>query len=191
MLRLSRPRLLLVIGLVAIAGTLAIVSILNREAPQSPQEPWLDEDRLQEAMKQLRSEKERCEELILTAIKRNRPHYEAMVRAVEKQGLKAGDRRRFAFLKTKSPDELRKVEASFNRMELMKFCEENPVIDAERLADGTLVIDVVVCEMGHAGTYSVFYTGRVMTQKEVETVKSAPLALTQIDPQWWAIVTWY
>lgn len=191
MTRTSRLGILLGAGIVAVLLALLLVSKLRQEPAAAEPRPWLDESKFQEGLEQLRAKKFRCEEEILSTIRQKRPHLEAIVRAVEKLGLKAGDEERFAFPKSGKPEDLRKVEAAFDRGELGDFCDDNTLVCAVRRKDGSLFVKIVICEMGHAGTYSVMYASKLMSTEEFEKSRSIPAAFESVEPHWWALVEWY
>jgi hypothetical protein len=186
--RYKRAWLLLSFGVAAVAATLLVVSILNREPSPEPR-PWLDPALFQESLEAIGRQKLECEGRLMTSISKNRPHFEAIVRAIEKQEL-AESGRQFAFPKGKSPDSLKRVDQSFDRAELGAFCEANTLVTAER-QKGVLFVNVVICELGHAGTYSVLYTSKNLSEEEVEIYISAPVSFARLDPQWWALVVHY
>jgi hypothetical protein len=184
-----RTLILLSIGLILIGGSLLLIQYLNRP-PQPEPRPWeRDPANLEREMARFLELKSHCEESIRNALKTNRPHFEAIVRAVEKQGLADDQGARFSFPKGGSPDALQRVTESFDRMQLGDFCDRNTLVKAYRRG-GILYVKVVMCEMGHAGTYQVMYTSKERTEKQIQD-ELVPCALDRLDPLWWAVVEWY
>jgi hypothetical protein len=187
--RYARAWVLLALGVAAVAATLLAVSILNREPPPKPRPPWLDPAKFQETLEHIRKEKLQGEELIRTSIKRNRAHFESILRLVEKEDLPRGGAR-FSFPKGETPTSLRRIEESFDRMELGAFCETNTLIHAERQNE-VLFVKIVMRELGHAGTYSVLFTSKALDEKEIESHLGVPGEFERLEPQWWALVEYY
>jgi len=188
MARNRRAWLLLVLGLLLIGGSALLVTYLNRPPAGEPRIPF-DQGRWDRGMRQLMEEKSRCEEMIRSALQRDRPRFEAIVKAVEKQELAEDQSARFFFPKSGSPDQLRRVDEDFDRAELGEFCERNTLVNAYRRG-GVLFVKVVMCEMGHAGTYAVMYSSKELTMKEIED-QLVPHAVERLDPHWWAVIEWY
>lgn len=187
--RSRRPLVLLAGGLVLVIGSLVLVRWLNRPPGERTGRFRFDPAEFDRGLARLREEKFRCEDQIRTAIRRDRPHFEAIVKAVEKQGVAADESRRFSFPKGGSPDSLHRVDRSFDRAALGEFCERNTLVNAYRRG-GVLFVKVVICEMGHAGTYAVLYSGKELTEKQIQD-ELVPSAVERLDPHWWAVIEWY
>ena len=188
MARLRRPCILLGVGLVLIGGSILLVRRLTLPPDETRRIPF-DLEMFDRGMREMMEEKSRCEDLINTALRRDRPHFEAIVKAVEKQGLAEDQSGRYSFPKGGAPDLLVKVEQGFDRMTLGEFCKDNTLVHAYRRG-GVLFVKVVMCEMGHAGTYAVLYSSKELTEKEI-TDQLVPCAVNRLDPHWWAVVEWY
>ena len=188
MARSPRPWILLGSGLFLIGASAALVTYLNRP-PAGETRIRIDEAEIERGMRQLMEEKSRCEDLIRTALLRDRPHFEAIVKSVEKQGLAEDQAGSFSFTKGGAPDPLRKCEQNFDRWGLGEFCRNNTLVHAYRRG-GILIVKVVMCEMGHAGTYAVMYSSKELTEKEVQD-QLVPCAVERLDPHWWAVIEWY
>ena len=81
------------------------------------------------------------------------------------------------------------MEENLDRQELGEFCDKNTLVRAYRRS-GILFVKVVMCEMGHAGTYAVMYSSNELTEKEL-TDQLVPCAVERLDPHWWAVIEWY
>src|SRR5262245_14049074 len=99
----SRSWVLLGVGAVLIGGTFVLMNYLNRPPVGDDARIPFDEAAFERGMEQLRKEKFRCEELIRNSIKKDRPHIEAIVKEVEKQGLAEDQSAEFSFPKGGSP----------------------------------------------------------------------------------------
>jgi len=188
MARYRRAWILLCLGLILIAGTALLFKYLGHSPAGKPR-ILFDQAEFDRSMNKLLEEKSRCEDLIRSALRRDRPHFEAIVKLVEKQDLAEDKSASFYFPKGGPADPLRRFEESPDRFELGEFCKRNTLLHAVRRG-GILYVKVVMCEMGHAGTYAVMYASKELTLKEIED-QLVPHAVERLDPHWWAVIEWY
>lgn len=178
------PVFLLGLGAVLISGTLVLIKYLNR-SPEVDSLPRLEPSFLDSSLRQIRGMKSRAEEDTWNALRRQRSHLEAIVKAVEK--LPIADSATFGFPKGGAPESMRPVDGIFDRQELGDYCDRNTLVRARRQG-GNLHVKIVLHELGHMGTYSIKYTSRTMTDKEFESNLDAPSAFERLEDHWWALV---